>query len=148
MRNPKYLIIFILTIVFTSCIKPEVIKTIRWNDNTIKLSVINGGATTSFLYKIEYHRNWVFGKDRLIFQSYSTPDIEDISVENDKLIIDCFAGHDQTEKILIDLKNINKFIVNPIKYRRDVLVKTNRFYVEPDFVKKDREKAKEYGIIN
>ena len=130
--------VFTLVVIFTSCIRPEVIKTIKWNGNTITLSVINGGATVSYLYKIEYKRKWIFGKDRLIFWSYSTPGVEDISIENDKLIIHCFARKNQTNNIIIDLKNINKFIGRPVKYRRSVLEKTNAFYIEPDFIKRDR----------
>ena len=144
----KCLIFFGLVAVFTSCIKPEVIKTIKWNGNTVRLSVINGGATTSFLFKIDYEKDWILGKRRLIFESYSTPNINDIYVENDKLIIDCYVRNDQTNKIVIDLNNINKYIGNPIKYRRDVLVRTNAFYIEPDFIKRDRQKAIEYGIID
>ncbi len=144
----KYLIFLTLIVVFTSCIKPEVIKMVKWRGNTIRLSVINGGATTSFLFKIDYERDWILGKRRLIFESYSTPYLEDISVENDKLVIDCLASKNQTNKILIDLNNINKYIGNPVKYRRNVLVKTNAFYIEPDFVKRDRQEAIRYGIID
>lgn len=148
MTKLKYILFFILVVVFSSCIKPEVIKTIKWNGNTIRLSVVNGGATTSFLYKIDYEGDWFLGKERLIFESYSTPCIKDISVENDQLMIDCFAANNQTKRIMIDLKKINKFIGNPIKYRRNILVKTNGYYVEPDFVKQERQKAKEYGLID
>lgn len=71
---------------------------VKWRGNTIRLSVINGGATTSFLFKIDYERDWILGKRRLIFESYSTPYLEDISVENDKLVIDCLASKNQTNK--------------------------------------------------
>ncbi len=147
MTRLKNFIIFILLISFSSCIKPEKIKTIDWNGNTITFSTINGGMTTSYLYKIEYKRKWIFGKDRLIFWSYSTPSINDITVKNDKLILHCFAGKNQTNNIIIDLKNINKFIGNPVKYRRDVLEKTNDFYVEPDFIKENRKEAIKYGLL-
>jgi len=147
MTRLKNLIILILLISFSSCIKPEKVKTIDWNGNTITFSTINGGMTTSYLYKIEYKRKWIFGKDRLIFWSYSTPSIDDITVKNDKLIIHCFAGKNQTNNIIIDLKNINKFIGNPVKYRRNVLEKTNDFYVEPDFIKENRKKAIKYGLL-
>lgn len=136
--------VFTLVVIFTSCIKPEVIKTIKWNGNTITLSVINGGATVSYLYKIEYKRKWIFGKDRLIFWSYSTPIIDNISIENDKLIIHCLADRNQTTNIIIDLKRINKFIGSPVKYRRSVLEKTNAFYIEPDIIKRDGQKQVEF----
>ena len=140
MTRLKYLIIFFISSIFlTSCINPEKIKTIDWNGNTITLSTINGGATTAYLYKIEYKRKWIFGRDRLIFWSYSTPDINDISVENDKLIIHCFASKNQTNNIIIDLKNISEFIGSPVKYRRSVLEKTNNYYDEPNFIKRDRQ---------
>ena len=147
MTRLKNLIILILLISFSSCIKPEKIKTIDWNGNIITFSTINGGMTTSYLYKIEYKRKWIFGKDRLIFWSYSTPSINDITIKNDKLIIHCFARKNQTNNIIIDLKNINKFIGNPVKYRRDVLEKTNDFYVEPDFIKENRKEAIKYGLL-
>ena len=148
MTKFKYLIFFTLIAVFTSCIKPEVINTVKWRGNTIRLSVINGGATTSFLFKIDYERDWILGKRRLIFESYSTPYVKDISVENDKLVIDCYASKNQTNKILIDLNNINKYIGNPVKYRRDILDKTNTYYIEPDFIKQNRQKAIKNGIID
>ncbi len=147
MTRLKNLIILILLISFSSCIKPEKIKTIDWNGNIITFSTINGGMTTSYLYKIEYKRKWIFGKDRLIFWSYSTPSINDITIKNDKLIIHCFARKNQINNIIIDLKNINKFIGNPVKYRRDVLEKTNDFYVEPDFIKENRKEAIKYGLL-
>lgn len=148
MQKLKYLIFFLLIISIFSCIKPEEIKTIKWDGNTITLSVINGGMTTAYLYKIEYKRKWIFGKERLIFWSYSTPSINDITVENDKLIIHCFAPKNQTNNIIIDLKNIHKFIGSPVKYRRDVLEKTNDFYVEPNFIKQNRLESKKYGLID
>ena len=132
------LIIIKLIILLTSCLKPEKVKTIDWKGNTITFSTYNGGATTSYLYKIEYKRKWIFGKDRLIFWSYSTPHINDISVENEQLIIHCFANKNRTNDIFIDLKNISKFIGNPVKYRRSVLEKTNDYYDEPDFIKQNR----------
>ena len=128
-------VIVLLLISLSSCLEPEEVKTIDWKGNKITFSTFNGGMTTSYLYKIEYKRKWIFGKDRLIFWSYSTPSVNDISVENDKLIIHCFARKNQTNNIIVDLKNINKFIGNPIKYRRDVLEKTNEYYDEPNFLK-------------
>ena len=148
MTKLKNLIILLFIILFTSCIKPEKIKTIDWDGNTITLSVINGGATTAYLYKIEYKRKWILGRDRLIFWSYSTPAVSDISVENDRLKIHCFAGKNQANNIIIDLKNINKFIGNPVKYRRDALEKTNDYYNEPIFIKRNRQQAKKYGLID
>ncbi len=147
MTKFKYLIFFVLSVIFTSCIKPEFIKTIKWKGNTIRFSVINGGATTSYLYKIDYERDWILGKRRVIFESYSTPYIKDISVKNDKLVIDCFANNNQTNKIMLDLNNINKFIGNPIKYRRYLLVKTNTFYIEPDFVKHERQENASHNLF-
>ncbi len=139
MTKLKYLILLILVAVLASCIEPEETKTIDWNGNTITLSVINGGATTSYLYKIEYKRKWIFGRERLIFWSYSTPTVSDISIENDKLLIHSLVRNNQTNNITIDLKNINKFIGSPVKYRRSELVRTNAFYIEPDFIKQERE---------
>ena len=142
----KNLIILLFIILFTSCIKPEKIKTRDWNGNTITLSVINGGATVAYLYKIEYKRKWIFGRDRLIFWSYSTPTVNDISVENDKLIIHCLAPRNKTNDIIFDLKKIDKFIGNPVKYRRGVLEKTNDYYDE--ILKQKRQQAKKHGLIN
>jgi len=138
MTKLKYLLFIILLINFSSCIKPEKVETVEWEGNTIKLSVINGGATTSYLYKIYYKRKWMLGKDRLVFLSYSTPAVKGISVENNNLTIDCFAGNKQTNRIIIDLNDIDEYIGSPIKYRRDVLEKTNEFYDEPSFIKRSR----------
>lgn len=146
MTRLKYLISFIFIIIFSSCIETEVLKTIKWNGNAIRLTVTNGGATTAFLYKVDYKKNWFFARERLIFESYSSPSLEDILVENDKLFIVCFTGNSQVNKIEIDLKNINKFIRNPIEYRRDELIRSNGFYIEPDFIKRDRHFNKRMGL--
>jgi len=140
MTKLKNLIILLFILLFASCIKPEKVKTIDWNGNTITLSVINGGATVAYLYKIEYKRKWILGRDRLIFWSYSTPEVNDISVENDRLTIHFWADKNQTNKIVIDLKDINKFIGNPVKYRRGVLEKTNDYY--DNIIRQNRHKQK------
>ena len=124
---------------FSSFIQAEKTKTIDWKGHSITFSTINGGMTTSYLFKIEYKRKWIFGRNRLIFWSYSSPSINDISVENDKLILHCFARNNQSNEIIINLKNINKFIGDPVRYRRDVLEKTNDFYIEPNFIKQRRK---------
>lgn len=142
MTKLRNLISLTLIILLTSCIKPEKTKTVEWDGNTITLSVLNGGATTAYLYKIEYKRKWIFGRQRLIFLSYSTPGVNDISVENDKLIIHCFAGKNKTNNINIELKNIHQFIGSPVKYNRDFLEKTNDYYIEPNFIKQARQQKK------
>jgi hypothetical protein len=147
MQTLKYVIFFLLIVSIFSCIKPEKTKTIKWDGNTITLSVLNGGMTSANLYLIEYKRKWIFGKNRLIFWSYSTPSVNDITVENDNLIIHCLARKDQTNTIIIQLNNINEFIGSPIKYRRDVLEKTNDFYVEPNFIKQSRKEAAKHGLL-
>jgi len=133
----KLTLTLLLVSLLFSCIKPEKVKKINWNGNMITLSVINGGMTTSYLYKIEYKRKWLFGNDRLIFQSYSTPAVKDISLENDKLIINCYSGRSQSNNITINLADINKFIGNPVKYYRGSLEKTNNCYVEPSSAKQN-----------
>lgn len=147
MSKLRDFIILLLIILFTSCIKPEKIKTLDWNGNAITLSVTNGGATTAYLHKIAYKRKWILGRDRLIFSSYSTPAVTDISIENEKLVIHCFAVRNQTNSIVIDLKTIDRFIGNPVKYRRNVLEATNDFYIEPDFLTQNRQDAKERGLL-
>ncbi len=147
MTKQRNLIILMFIVIFTSCSKPEKTKKIDWNGNTITFSIFNGGATTAYLYKIEYKRKWKFGRERLIFWSYSTPSVSDISVENDNLIVHCYAVKNQANNIIIDLKNINKFIGSPVRYRRDILEKTNNYYDEPYFIQQDREQAIKYGLI-
>jgi hypothetical protein len=110
---------------------------LNWKDNTVRWSVVNGGATTSFLWKIYFQRNGSKTK-RLIFQSISSPYITDISIAGDNLLIHC-AGSGGNEKIIeINIKNVDDFIDDPIKYRRSFLEQTNNSYHEPEFLREDR----------
>jgi hypothetical protein len=112
------------------------------------LSVINGGATVAYLYKIEYKRKRFLGRDRLIFSSYATPSVNNISIENNRLIIHCFSGENQTNDVPNNLKDINSYLGNPVKYRRSVLESTNKAYIEPGFITQERQLSIKSGIID
>ena len=110
---------------------------LNWNDNAVRWSVVNGGATTPFLWKIHFQRNGSKTK-RLIFQSISSPYITDISITGDNLLIHC-GGSGRTEELIeINMRNVDNFVDNPIKYRRSILEQTNNSYNEPEFVREDR----------
>ena len=89
---------------------------LNWNDNVVRWSVVNSGATTPFLWKIHFQRNRSKTK-RLIFQSISSPYITDISIAGDNLLIHC-AGSRGNEKIIeinIKIESINIKIDNELK---------------------------------
>jgi hypothetical protein len=148
MAKLKNLIILSFILFLSSCIKPETVKTITWNGYRITLSVINGGATVAYLYKIEYKRKRFLGRDRLIFSSYATPSVNNISIENNRLIIHCFSGENQTNDVPNNLKDINSYLGNPVKYRRSVLESTNKAYIEPGFITQERQLSIKSGIID
>lgn len=129
-------LVFLLLVLLSACIEPQELKIVNWNNHAIKWSVINGGATTSFLWKIHFQKNGS-KRERLIFQSISFPYITDISVNGDYLFI-----HSGDSKFMhIHLDKLDDFIDDPIKYRKGVLEYTNNSYHEPDFIKKERKDA-------
>ncbi|QHL88994.1 hypothetical protein GU926_16775 [Nibribacter ruber] len=139
-----YLWILILLI---SCSEPEILKEITWNNNRISWEVLDGGATTSCRWLIKYSEDGENNKD-LIFESYSSPYIADIEVYKDELLIFCPDFRNRVnDTIKINLKDIDKYIDEPIVYELDVLKRNNEYYKEPDFVKEDREYAIANGLL-
>lgn len=130
----KLIIITLITYLFFGCAKPTVLKTIDWNGNTITLSELDAGATGAFYWKIYYsYKN--NSKKKLIFESYSLLVIENISIDNNNLLIHCLEKNNKTEFVTINLDNINYFIDTPIKYDYYNLKTSNKFYKEPTFIK-------------
>ncbi len=146
MKRLKLKFIIYLSIIFLfGCSETQELKILNWNDNAVRWSVINGGATTSFLWKIHFQKNGSKSK-KLIFQSYASPYIEDIKVAGDNLIIYCGESRGKRNVIEINLKNISDFIDDPIKYRRSVLEQTNDSYHEPEFIRQARADDIRYGL--
>ena len=124
----------VMLMMLTGCFEPEHMKTVSWNNHGIELSVVNGGATSPFRWMIHY-RKWSGRK--LIFQSISTPYIEDIAVNGDNLLIYCTDGR----FLHIHLDKIEEFIDHPVKYRKLVLEQTNASYHEPGFIIEERKNS-------
>lgn len=138
MKKMLPLILFLITL---GCIEPEEIKSIEWNGNKIKWTVLNGGPTTSFLWKV-YFTEKNSNKENLIFESYSTPYVTDISVRGDYLLIHCYGEKNKNEYIVLNLTMIDEFTDNPIEYFDCELKQTNDAYYEPEFVKREREETR------
>jgi hypothetical protein len=142
----KFKLLTVLTIsTLISCEEPQVLKKLKWNDYEIKLESLDGGATTSYYRKIKSKKASDYGES-LIFESYSSPYITDIHAENNTLSVICSGFKDKMDTISIDLNHLEDFIDEPVKYQRDSLLNTNKFYKEPLFIKKDRETAKRYAF--
>ncbi|ALJ00701.1 hypothetical protein [Rufibacter tibetensis] len=136
-----------ILILLVSCSEPEILKEVNWNENCISWEVLDGGATTSFKWLIKYSEGGENRKD-LIFESYSSPYISDIEVYKDELLILCPNIRNKVnDTITINLKDINKYIDEPIVYEQDILKRKNEYYKEPSFVKKDREYAVANGLL-
>lgn len=129
-----------LLLLLSGCFKPEHLKTVSWNNHEIEWSVVDGGATTSFLWKIHY-KKWS-GK-KLIFQSYADPYIQDIAVIGDYLLIYC----QDSRFLYIPLDKIEDYVDHPVKYSRLALEQTNASYEEPGFIKSERKKLIKWGLI-
>ena len=146
MKRLQLKVIIILSFLFLAgCIESKELKILNWNDNAIRLSVVDGGATTSFLWKIYFQKNGSKRK-RLIFQSYASPYIEDITIAGDKLLIHCPGNRGNETLIEINMKYVDDFIDNPIKYRRSVLDGTNDSYHDPEFIRQERADDIKYGL--
>ena len=140
-----YAFLIVLMIFLSGCTEPEDLKLLNWKENAVRLSVINGGATTSFFWKIHFQKNGSKRK-RLIFQSISSPYVESISVSGDKLIIHCGGTGKQEDRIEINIRDINDFVDEPVKYRKSILEQTNKSYREPEFIKEGRANDIKYGL--
>lgn len=146
MKSLKSKVIIIISSIFLAgCIEPIELKILKWNDNAIRLLVVDGGATTSFLWKIHFQKNGS-KRERLIFQSYASPYIEDITIAGDNLLIHCGVKRGNEQRIEINMKNVEDFIDDPIIYRRSVLDQTNDCYHEPEFIRQDRADDIKYGL--
>ena len=138
---------FWISILLVSCSEPKILKEVTWNDNRISWEVLDGGATTSYRWLIKYSEGGEKSKD-LIFESYSSPYISDIEVYKDELLILCPDSRNKVnDTITINLKDIDKYIDDPIVYEWDVLKGKNEYYKEPSFVKEDREYAEANGLL-
>ncbi|PSR54228.1 hypothetical protein AHMF7605_12190 [Adhaeribacter arboris] len=127
-----------------SCGETKVLKTVNWKGNTITWEVLDGGATTSYLWKIMFSEKGESSKD-LIFRSYSTPYVGDIEVHQDKLLILIPDFKNKVnDTIAINLRDVEEYIDEPVDYKRNALKNSNKYYKEPNFVKEDRE----YYIAN
>lgn len=130
-----------------SCGEPEVLKTVNWKGNTITWEVLDGGATSSYRWLIMFSEEGSGSKD-LIFESYSSPYIGDIEVNEDELLIliqEFNAKRNDT--IVINMKDVEEYIDEPVVYERDVLKNSNEYYREPDFIKEDREYAVAHDLL-
>ncbi len=135
MGNMNFRYLFLILFLFLEgCIEPQELKILNWHDNAIRWTVVDGGATTSYLWKIYFQKNGSKRK-RLIFQSYASPNISDISVSGEYLIIHSGGDRKDMRLIQIDMRKVDDFVDNPVIYRRSVLEQTNSSYQEPDFVK-------------
>ncbi|WP_210463691.1 hypothetical protein [Rufibacter roseolus] len=129
-----------------SCSEPRVLKEANWNGNRITWEVLDGGATSSYRWLINFSEGEENSKE-LIFESYSSPYIEDIEVYEDKLLILCPDFRNKVhDTITINLKEIDKYKGEPVVYERNVLKNSNGDYKEPTFVKEDRADALANGL--
>lgn len=137
----------VLILILFSCGKPQELKTLNWNDNQISWTVLDGGATTSYYWQI-FYKSQDENKNKLIFESYSSPYLTDISIQNNNLVIHALDDHNQPEFINIDLTKIEDYIKEPVKYERTILKQTNDSYKEPEFIKLEREFAIKHNLTN
>lgn len=131
--------LFVIIFVFTlcGCCNSREVKLLNWNNNAIRLTETNCGATTGFLWKIYFHKN---GRrtEKLIFKSYSSPAIETIRVAGDNLYIGCGEQNGSKNIIEINLKDVDDFISTPVYYYKFIIRSTNASFHEPEFIRDER----------
>lgn len=138
MRNVlRNLLSIIFALFLSGCCEDRELKLLSWNDNAIRLTETNCGATTAFLWKIYFHKNGS-RSEKLIFTSYSSPAVETIRVAGDHLFIECGSYRGNKNVIEINLKDIQDFIDEPVYYYRSVARKTNSSFHEPEFIRDNR----------
>ena len=137
--------LFLSLVTLLGCSPPTELKFVNWDGNQITWTVLDGGATTSYLWQIFFRKN-ESDPQKLIFKSYSSPHITDISLAKSELLIHCFRDRDSEYFITIDLTKVEDFIENPVEYERSILKRTNKSYREPEFVVKERQLSRESNL--
>jgi hypothetical protein len=129
----------LLALIITSCWSTKQVKQVRWRGYTFQLSESDGGATTSFLWKVTAHYPGLLGtREAELFEAYGGPFLTDIQVEDSTLVL--LADHNgRSERIVLELQHIDAFLDDPIQYQRSTLKQSNPFYREPEFIKAERE---------
>lgn len=141
----RYLII-ILFILSTSCASFDEVRRIDWQENTIVLKLSEMDMTTSNYWKVYFIKHGS-SNEKLIFESYGSPYITDVSVQTNNLIIDCLTSDNSDHQIELDLNNLDDYLDNPVKYETYVLKQTNDSYKEPLFITVERKIAIKNGLI-
>ena len=125
--------LILMLLILNACGEPQVIKSIQWNDHKVTWEVLDAGATTSY--------RWIINVDnKKIFESYSTPYINNIQASNNDLLIYYAIGRNDSAAITINYADLNDYQRNPVVYERDILKSTNDSYIEPHYIRLERER--------
>jgi hypothetical protein len=129
----------LLALLTSSCWVTKQVKQVRWQGYTFHLAVSDGGATTSFNWKVTVQYQGFFGtREQDLFEAYGGPYLTDIQAEDSTLVL-LTTYHGHPERIELDLQHLAAFLQDPIRYHRYTLRQRNAFYHEPDFIKAERE---------
>jgi hypothetical protein len=115
------------------------VKQVRWQGYTFHLAVSDGGATTDFKWEVTAQQQSFFGtRTQKVFEAYGGPYLTDIQVADSTLVL-LSTDNGQSERIELDLRHLEAFLQDPIRYKRYALRQSNAFYYEPAFIQTKRE---------
>jgi hypothetical protein len=139
--------ILLLPLLICSCWTTKQVKQVRWQGYTFQLTVSDGGATTSFNWKVVARSQGIFGtREEDVFEAYGGPFLKDIAVEEGHYLV-LFANEgSRQERIEIDLQHLDAFLDEPVLYHRYTLKKSNSSYVEPEFIKSARKSGQQRDL--
>jgi hypothetical protein len=87
--------ILLLGLLTSACWVTKQVKQVRWQGYTFQLAVADGGATTSFNWKVTAQYQGFFGtREQDLFEAYGGPYLTDIQVEDNTLVLlTTYHGH-------------------------------------------------------
>jgi hypothetical protein len=138
--------ILLLALLTSACWVTKQVKQVRWQGYTFQLAVSDGGATTSFNWKVTAQHQGFFGtREQDLFEAYGGPYLTDIQVEDNTLVL-LTTYHSHPERIALDLQHLAAFLQDPIRYHRYTLRQRNAFYQEPAFIQAARELEQQISL--
>jgi hypothetical protein len=138
--------ILLLALLTSACWVTKQVKQVRWQGYTFQLAVADGGATTSFNWKVTAQYQGFFGtREQDLFEAYGGPYLTDIQVEINTLVL-LATSNSHPERIELDLLHLAAFLQDPIRYHRYTLRQSNAFYQEPAFIQAARELEQQISL--
>ena len=131
--------LLLLPLFTCACWATKPVKQLRWHDYVFELAVADGGATTSFSWRVTArHQGWFGVREEQLFEAYGGPYLTDLQLEDSTLVL-VAKDEGKLQRIEVDLQHLDTFLQEPIRYYRYTLKQNNPYYHEPAFLATARQ---------